>query len=187
MYLSSVNKFVRSCIERGADSGLAKNFAQYMELLGKEAAVTDLTKVRHVASNPALQVCSWAFKWCFCGVVGLDAGWMIGAKPAERRTAQPPHARAHTAPVQQKMQRPSSSVPSGQLAAELPQATTSNLINLGDERRRRARRPPPGPPPAQRGPPLRCGAACWMRSLRRSWSPLLPASAPGCQVTAQTD
>ncbi len=74
VYLSSVNKFVRSCIERGADSGLARNFAQYMELLGKEAAVTDLTKVRRVTSNPALQVCSWAFKWCFI----VLSGWMRG-------------------------------------------------------------------------------------------------------------
>ena len=45
VYLSAVNKFVRGCIERGADSGLAKNFAQYVELLGKEVAVTDLTKL----------------------------------------------------------------------------------------------------------------------------------------------
>ena len=45
VYLSGVNKFVRGCIERGADSGLAKNFAQYVELLGKEVTVADLTKL----------------------------------------------------------------------------------------------------------------------------------------------
>lgn len=50
VYLSAVNKFVRGCIERGADSGLAKNFAQYMELLGKEVAVADLTKLPAVAA-----------------------------------------------------------------------------------------------------------------------------------------
>jgi hypothetical protein len=56
VYLSGVNKFVRGCIERGADSGLAKNFAQYVELLGKDVAVTDLTKL--LADAPPAEVSS---------------------------------------------------------------------------------------------------------------------------------
>jgi hypothetical protein len=51
VYLSAVNKFVRGCIERGADSGLSKNFAQYVELLGKEVGVTDLTKLPAETAN----------------------------------------------------------------------------------------------------------------------------------------
>lgn len=41
---------MRGCIERGADSGMAKNFSQFVDLLGKEVAVTDLTKAPAAAA-----------------------------------------------------------------------------------------------------------------------------------------
>lgn len=66
VYLSAVNKFVRGCIERGADSGLAKNFAQYTELLGKEVAVTDLTKEPKQAAAPQVG----ALALCHCESTG---------------------------------------------------------------------------------------------------------------------
>lgn len=56
VYITSVSRFVRTCIERGADSGMGKNFAQYTALLGKTAAVTDLSKaLKRSASQPVLK------------------------------------------------------------------------------------------------------------------------------------
>jgi hypothetical protein len=71
VYLSAVNKFVRSCIERGADSGMSKNFAQYIELLGKEVAVTDLTNLPAEATPAEVSVTLLR-----CSGLGTHTGYM---------------------------------------------------------------------------------------------------------------
>ena len=68
VYLSAVNKFVRGCIDRGADAGLSKNFAQYVELLAKEVAVTDLTKLPAEAAPTEVSI------WCMLPRVSTVAG-----------------------------------------------------------------------------------------------------------------
>jgi hypothetical protein len=57
VYITAVNMFVRSCIERGADSGMSKNFTTWMELLNKVAPVQDLSKgaVKRSAAKPTLK------------------------------------------------------------------------------------------------------------------------------------
>lgn len=109
VYLSSVNKFVRGCIERGADSGMAKNFSQFVDLLGKEVTVTDLTKAPAAAvpkQAPAVEAAQPAAPAAagrlWCGLLDAELatqmqpvaewalGWLPGGSagdPAARESA----------------------------------------------------------------------------------------------------
>lgn len=62
VYISPVNRFIKSCIERGADGGLNKNFGQVLGALKQQvavedasiaraAAIADFAKVGHSANN----------------------------------------------------------------------------------------------------------------------------------------
>ncbi len=55
VFVSSINYFIRSAIERGAEGGLAKNFAQLLEVLGKKVSVQD---AKEAAAAAAAQVSS---------------------------------------------------------------------------------------------------------------------------------
>ena len=52
LFVSPVNYFIRSAIERGAEGGLAKNFAQLLEVLGKKVPVQDAEKTAAAAAAP---------------------------------------------------------------------------------------------------------------------------------------
>ena len=53
VFVSPMNYFIRSAIERGAEGGLAKNFAQLLEVLEKKVAVQD---AKEAAAAAAAQV-----------------------------------------------------------------------------------------------------------------------------------
>ena len=63
IFVAPVNYFIRSAIERGAEGGLAKNFKQLLEVLGKKVPVQD---AEQAAAAAAAQV-RCAFAHCLSG------------------------------------------------------------------------------------------------------------------------
>ena len=56
VYVCSTNGFIKTCIERAAEGGMAKNFAQILEFLGKQEKVTvEDAESGRSAANAALQ------------------------------------------------------------------------------------------------------------------------------------
>ena len=49
VYVSPVNRFAKSCIEHGAQSGMSKNFSQMMGALGQRVKVQDAAQARIAA------------------------------------------------------------------------------------------------------------------------------------------
>ncbi len=54
IFVAPVNYFIKAAIERGAEGGLAKNFAQLVEVLGKRMPVQT---AEQAAAAVATQVC----------------------------------------------------------------------------------------------------------------------------------
>ena len=50
IFVTPVNYFIRTAIERGAEGGLAKNFAQLIEVLGRKMTVQDAEQAAAAAA-----------------------------------------------------------------------------------------------------------------------------------------